>query len=84
MRFRRRYGGFDHRAAHISRFPLELDEQGRLDVARRLREVDDELARIAAGSRARAGDRGRPYEIVALGFDPARGDQRAVESHTNR
>jgi hypothetical protein len=70
-------GGFDHPEAHLTRSPLELDQQGLLDVARHLCDVNDELGRITARSRRRAGDGGRTYEIVALGFGGARGQSTA-------
>ena len=70
-------GGFEHRAAHLTRTRLELDRQGLIEVARRLRAVDDELGEIAARSRAREGPHGEapPYEVVVLGFENPAGKQ---------
>jgi DNA-binding transcriptional ArsR family regulator len=65
-------GGFDAAPAHLSRSPLELDEQGRAAVALCLREALAELGAIVAASRERddAGAR-QPYEVVMLAFEPA-------------
>jgi hypothetical protein len=46
-------GGFDDATAHLSRLPLELDEQGVAAVATALRGAVEELERIAAGARER-------------------------------
>jgi DNA-binding transcriptional ArsR family regulator len=62
-------GGFDAPETHLSRSPLELDEEGVLEVARCLRETLDEVARIDAACRERA-DRRTPCEIVLMSFDP--------------
>jgi DNA-binding transcriptional ArsR family regulator len=62
-------GGFDDSEAHLSRSPLELDDEGVLEVADRLRETLDELARIAAACRERSARRA-PCEIVLMGFEP--------------
>jgi DNA-binding transcriptional ArsR family regulator len=63
-------GGFDAAETHLSRSPLELDEEGVLEVARCLRETLDDVARITAACRERA-TRRTPCEIVLLSFDPS-------------
>ncbi len=65
-------GGFDVARAHLSRSPLELDDEGRAAVAECLRETVSELEAIVAACRARVDDGGRhPYEVVMLAFEPA-------------
>ncbi|MDA0167078.1 helix-turn-helix domain-containing protein [Solirubrobacter ginsenosidimutans] len=65
-------GGFDAAQAHLSRSPLELDEQGRAAVAACLREALADLEAIVAASRERDHDGERqPYEVVMLAFAPA-------------
>ena len=60
-------GGFDEATAHLSRRPLELDEQGVADVAATLREAAEELERIAAAARERDPD-GCERHQVAIQF----------------
>jgi hypothetical protein len=63
-------GGFDHADAHASRFPLELDQDGILEVVQLLHEADDALARIAAAARERSQSDSPEHEIVMLAFEP--------------
>jgi hypothetical protein len=65
-------GGFDDLAAHLSRYPLELDQRGRREVVELLHRADAAIARIAAESRDRAEAPSRPHEVVVLAFVPAR------------
>jgi hypothetical protein len=60
-------GGFDHRAAHLTRLRLELDDEGVLEVSRRLRAALEEVARVA--ERAAAADEATRYRLVILGYD---------------
>lgn len=73
-------GGFDHTRAHLSRSPLDLDEQGRAAVAVCLRETLAELEAIVTACRARA-DTGAqsPYEVVMLAFEPAGASRGAAD-----
>jgi DNA-binding transcriptional ArsR family regulator len=61
-------GGFDLAYAHLSRSPLELDEQGLREVERCLRATVDQIAGIEAVSRRRASARRVPFEVIMLGF----------------
>ncbi|WP_028067646.1 ArsR/SmtB family transcription factor [Solirubrobacter soli] len=60
-------GGFDAGDAHISRWPVRLDEAGSAEVAELLLGMVHELTRIQARSTARAGDQ-RRVEVVLMGF----------------
>jgi hypothetical protein len=62
-----RSGGFDAGDAHISRWPVRLDETGRTEAAKLLHKLVEELASIQARSAARAGEQ-RPVEVVLLSF----------------
>jgi DNA-binding transcriptional ArsR family regulator len=59
-------GGFDRADAHVSRFPLDVDREGLLEVVALLHEADAALARIATAARGR----GAAHEVVVLGFEP--------------
>jgi DNA-binding transcriptional ArsR family regulator len=61
-------GGFDARDAHISRWPVRLDEAGAADVAELLHRMVEELTRIQARSSARAGATAH-VEVVLMGFN---------------
>jgi hypothetical protein len=63
-------GGFDAAEAHLSRTPLELDDEAVEASARCLREALEEIADIAGACRARGSAGRRRFEIVMLGFDP--------------
>jgi hypothetical protein len=64
-------GGFDAATAHLTRSPLELDDEGVLAVARCLRDAIDQLERIDAACRERSAPGRRPFEVVMLGFEPS-------------
>jgi DNA-binding transcriptional ArsR family regulator len=61
-------GGFDAARSHISRSPLELDDEACAAVAACLRAALAELEAIVAASRERAGGPRTLYEVVMLGF----------------
>jgi DNA-binding transcriptional ArsR family regulator len=60
-------GAYDAPGSHLSRVPVELDPQGVRDVAELLRRTFDDLARIAARSRSRAGRR-RAHTVSISAF----------------
>jgi DNA-binding transcriptional ArsR family regulator len=62
-------GGFDRAVAHLTRSPLQLDEQGVAAAARCLRDALDQIGRIETACRERAGPVQRQYEVVILGFE---------------
>lgn len=64
-------GGFDGAGWHLSRSPVELDEQGVIAASRLLRRTLDEVTDIAAHARRRGGRRGE-YVVEILGFRPGR------------
>jgi hypothetical protein len=64
-----RDGGFDGAEAHLTRSPLQLDDEGRAAVAACLRRALREFETIAADCRARNGDGRAPFELVMLAFD---------------
>jgi hypothetical protein len=59
--------GFDGPSWHLSRSPLELDEQAVVSASQLLRRTLDDVARIAKEADDRAGER-QPYLVVLLGF----------------
>jgi DNA-binding transcriptional ArsR family regulator len=62
-------GGFDAAYAHVSRWPVDLDEQGVAEVGALLRVLVDDLARIQAESHARGSEPPRwSLEVVLLGY----------------
>jgi DNA-binding transcriptional ArsR family regulator len=62
-------GGFDAAHAHVSRWPVDLDDQGAAEVGQLLRALVDDLSRIQAESDARAaGTSRRSLEVVLLGY----------------
>lgn len=61
-------GSFDEARAHMSRTLLDLDDQAVGEMARLLRGVLDDVERIQAESRERAGPDRKPYELVMLHF----------------
>jgi hypothetical protein len=61
-------GAFEAPQAHLSRSPVELDDEGMLAVSGLLRRTFDEITRIAEASHARSGDR-RPQIVVMLAFE---------------
>jgi hypothetical protein len=62
-------GGFDRAQAHLCRVLLDLDDRGLLDVARRLRSADDELARILDAARTREAGDTVDSRVVLLAFE---------------
>jgi hypothetical protein len=65
-------GGFDDHDAHVTRFPLTLDDEGVEAVAALLRGAFQELAAIVAA--AHDGNGRTSYEIVMLAFERPPGD----------
>jgi DNA-binding transcriptional ArsR family regulator len=63
-----REGGFDHRHAQISRWPMLLDDEGVAQAAQLLRRLVDELGRIETRSRRRAQKPRERAEVVLMGF----------------
>lgn len=61
-------GGMDSSTTHLSRSFLLLDDEGREQLAALLRSTLDEVGRIEAESRERAGQRA-PVELQLLAFD---------------
>lgn len=57
-------GGFDDATGHLSRCLLELDDEGVADVAARLRELIDDIDRIAAAARERCPVGYEQHELV--------------------
>jgi hypothetical protein len=75
-------GAFEVPHAHLSRSPVELDEEGMLAVGRLLRKTFDEIAQITEASHARCGDR-RTHMVVMLAFaagPPAQPQRRQIGS----
>lgn len=68
-------GGFDHADAQLLRVLLDLDDHGRMEVARRLRRADDELERIADGARARNASDIVDSRVALLAFETAASTQ---------
>jgi hypothetical protein len=62
-------GGFDRAEAHLCRVLLDLDGRGLLDVARRLRSADDELARVLDAARTRDAGDTVDSRVVLLAFE---------------
>ena len=62
-----RAGGFDSGDAHISRWPVRLDDAGAAEVVQLLHHLVEELTRIQARSSARAGVTSR-MEVVLMDF----------------
>jgi hypothetical protein len=60
-------GGFDAEHAHVSRWPLRLDDIGATEAAQVLRRLIEELSRVQSRSSARAGSRQR-LDVVLMGF----------------
>jgi hypothetical protein len=60
-------GGFDGAGTHLSRVPLELDDEARDELNGRLRALIDDAGRIQAESSARSGPTSR-VELVVLHF----------------
>jgi hypothetical protein len=60
-------GGFDGARTHLSRIPLELDDEGRDELNRVLRTLVDDTIRIQSESSARLGATS-PVELVMLHF----------------
>jgi DNA-binding transcriptional ArsR family regulator len=65
-----RQGGFGVPHAHVGRWPVQLDEEGTVEVGQLLRRLIDDLARIQAESDARAAPSRLPMEVVLMGFRP--------------
>lgn len=61
--------GFEHPLAHTSITLLQLDAQGREEVARLLASVLDEVVAVEARVRERGGGDAEPTELVMLHFD---------------
>jgi DNA-binding transcriptional ArsR family regulator len=61
-------GGFEVPGAHLSRTPLELDDEGASAVSDCLRATLAETMRIGAEARARGGPR-TPWHVALLGFE---------------
>jgi Helix-turn-helix domain len=61
-------GGFDEATAHLSRSLLDLDEEGVAAVAARLREMVDDVERIAAAARGRQPPGQGQHELVVQFF----------------
>jgi DNA-binding transcriptional ArsR family regulator len=61
-------GGFDGASAHVSRWPVTLDDQAVGEVTGLLRTLLDDLARIQVESGRRAGDPLGHYEVVLMAF----------------
>jgi len=64
------HGAFDAPDVHLSRTVLTLDDEGRADLARRLRELVDAALRINAESKERlAGRPGQRSRLAVLHFE---------------
>lgn len=61
-------GGFDAASAHISRWPLRLDDDARAAATRVLRGVLDDLQAIQVAADERAAAARRQVDVVLLGF----------------
>jgi Helix-turn-helix domain len=61
-------GGFDDPCTHMSRTPLDLDEQGRTELNGLLRTLMDDAIRIQSESVARRPRSTSPVELVMLHF----------------
>jgi hypothetical protein len=64
-------GGFDSASTHLSRTPLDLDDDGREQLNRLLREMMDDAIRIQSESAARGSATTHKLELVMLHFDRA-------------
>ena len=62
-------GGFDHAEAQLLRVPLDLDDRGRVDLARRLRAAENEIRGILGSARTREADGFVESRIVLLAFE---------------
>jgi hypothetical protein len=62
---------FDDPGSHLSRMYVELDEPGRVELSRLLRDVVDQVGAIEAAARARSGARLAEHEVVVLAFERA-------------
>ena len=64
-------GGFDASCVHLSRTPLDLDEQGAQELNGLLCDLLDAAIRIQSESQARAAGAASPVELVLLHFGRA-------------
>jgi hypothetical protein len=74
-------GAFDAPPAHLSRTPLELDDEGVQAVSRLLRRTFDQITSIEESARQRSDDR-RPHMLVMLAFAASR--PRVARARTTR
>jgi hypothetical protein len=66
-----RGGGFDSAHAHLSHWPLALDEQAAGEVASLVRRVAAELERVQADADRRAGAPRQPFVVALMAFAAA-------------
>ncbi len=62
-------GGFDHAEAQLVRVPLDLDDRGLVELARRLRAAENEIRGILDSVRTREADGAVESRIVLLAFE---------------